>query len=87
MAVPPTCTLVEAERAVSAAGILYTKLRSRVDDNTTLDTVLFPARRSGSLYSGICHRIRVGRTGGHIFWSQQSNSKTVRDRPYVQMGS
>ena len=38
LACPPTS--VEAERAFSAAGILCTKLRTRLDDNT-LDTLCF----------------------------------------------
>jgi len=38
LTVPPTS--VEAERAFSAAGLLCTKLRSRLDDNT-VDTLSF----------------------------------------------
>ena len=28
-----------------------------------------------------------GQAGGNTFWSQINNSKTVRDRPYISIGS
>ena len=53
---------------------------------------LVVARRSDSFQGGICHLIRTWRAGwragGQIrFWSQLSNWKTVRDRPYVSISS
>ena len=46
------------------------------------------ARRSDSFQSGICNRILGWRADGcKGCWSWLNNSRTVRDKPYVSMGS
>ena len=47
---------------------------------------IFAARRSDDSNSGICYRIRVGRTGWRKrFWIQPNNAKTERGGPYGNM--